>query len=102
MTRIAHVNGWEPAVYMRYTSQIFHLFPASNLSVPSFRIFLLVYPGSVAVSAGPEEADGSVEGRVIDQSRRHCWPQFGGVRIDSWLVIGRGIGFHRLWLTLKV
>ena len=41
-----YVNGWEPAVYMSYTSQNFRLFHGSNLSVLNFRIFLLMYPGS--------------------------------------------------------
>ena len=41
------VNGWEPAVYMSFMSQNFRLFHLSNLSVRNFRIFLLMYPGSV-------------------------------------------------------
>ena len=55
-----HVNGWEPAVYMSYMncminymscmSQNFRLFHVSNLSVRNFRIFLLMYTGSLAPS----------------------------------------------------
>ena len=44
---VTYVNGWFPAVYMSYTSQNFRFFHASNLSDRNFRIFLLVYPGSV-------------------------------------------------------
>ena len=44
--------GWEPAVYMSYMSQNFRLFLVSNLSVQNFRIFLLMYSGSLSLSAG--------------------------------------------------
>ena len=47
LTHATHVNGWEPAVYMSCMSQNFRLFHVSNLSVRNFRIFLLMYPGSV-------------------------------------------------------
>ena len=48
LTHATHVNGWEPAVYMSCMSQNFRLFHISNLSVRNFRIFLLMYPGSLA------------------------------------------------------
>ena len=47
LTRVTHVNGWFPDVYMSYMSQNFHLFIVSNLSVLNFRNFLLMYPVSV-------------------------------------------------------
>ena len=47
-------NGWEPAVYMSCMSQHFRLFHVSNLSVRNFRIFLLMYTGSlISPAAGP-------------------------------------------------
>ena len=50
LTHATHVNGWEPAVYMSCMSQNFRLFHVSNLSVRSFRIFLLMYPGSLCLA----------------------------------------------------
>ena len=47
LTHVTHVNGGEPAVYMKYMSQNFGLFRVSNLSVPNFRN-LLMYPGSMS------------------------------------------------------
>ena len=47
LTHATHVNGWEPAVYMSCMSQNFRLFHVSNLSVRNFRIFLLMYPGTL-------------------------------------------------------
>ena len=47
LTHATHVNGWFPAVYMSCMSQNFRLFHVSNLSVRNFRIFLLMYPGSM-------------------------------------------------------
>ena len=47
LTHATHVNGWEPAVYMSCMSQNFRLFHVSNLSVRNFRIFLLMYTGSL-------------------------------------------------------
>ena len=47
LTHATHVNGWEPAVYMSCMSQNFRLFHVSNLSVRNFRIFLLIYTGSL-------------------------------------------------------
>ena len=48
MTHATHVNGWFPAVYMSCMSQNFRLLRVANLSVRNFRIFLLMYPGSVS------------------------------------------------------
>ena len=47
LTHATHVNGWFPAVYMSCMSQNFHLCHVSNLSVRNFRIFLLMYTGSM-------------------------------------------------------
>ena len=47
LTHATHVNGWFPAVYMSCMSQNFRLFHVSNLSVRNFRIFLLIYTGSL-------------------------------------------------------
>ena len=52
LTHATPVNGWFPAVYMSCMSQNFHLFHVSNLSVRNFRIFLLMYTGSVAWTRG--------------------------------------------------
>ena len=49
LTHATHVNGWEPAVYMSGMSQNFRLFHVSNLSVRNFRIFLLMYTGSLSL-----------------------------------------------------
>ena len=38
---------------MSYMNQNFRLFHASNLSVPNFRISLLMYPGSVTRAGAP-------------------------------------------------
>ena len=48
LTHATHVNGWFPVVYMSCMSQNFRLFHASNLSVRNFRIFLLMYTGSLS------------------------------------------------------
>ena len=47
LTQATHVNGWFPAVYMSCISQNFRLFHVPNLSVRNFRIFLLMYTGSL-------------------------------------------------------
>ena len=47
LTHATHVNGWFPAVYMSCMSQNFRLFHVSNLSVRNFRIFPLMYTGSL-------------------------------------------------------
>ena len=44
LTRVTHVNGSFPAVYMSCTGQNFRSFLVSNLSVRNFRICLLMYP----------------------------------------------------------
>ena len=77
LSHATHVNGWFPAVYMSCMSQNFRLFHVSNLSVRNFRIFLLMYTGSMpARSAGADrgEISSSVPG-----------PESAGV----WLDIGR-------------
>ena len=51
LTHATNVNGWIPAVYMSCMSQNFRLFHVSNLSVRNFRIFLLMYPGSLTLSS---------------------------------------------------
>ena len=43
-----HVNGWFPAVYMSCMIQNCRLLHVSNLSAQNFRVFLLVYSGSVS------------------------------------------------------
>ena len=53
LTHATHVNDWFPAVYMSCMSQNFRLFHVSNLSVRNFRIFLLMYPGSVSPALAP-------------------------------------------------
>ena len=47
LTHATHVNGWGPAVHMSCMSQNFRLFHVSNFSVRNFRIFLLMYTGSL-------------------------------------------------------
>ena len=54
LTHATHVNGWFPAVYMSCMSQNFRLFHLSNLSVRNFRIFLLMYPGSLTATRTSE------------------------------------------------
>ena len=44
-SHVTHVYGWEPAVYMRYTSKNVRLFHVSNFSVRNLPIFQLMYPG---------------------------------------------------------
>ena len=67
-----------PAVYMSYMSQNFCLFPVSKLSVLNFRIFLLMYPGSVRDT--PAAATNKVPGT------------------GDWLTVGRGGGGGRYWM----
>ena len=45
LTHAAHINRWEPAVYMSCMGQNFRLFHVPNLSVRNLRIVLLMYPG---------------------------------------------------------
>ena len=63
LTRATHVNGWEPAVHMRGMSQNFRLFHVSNLAVRNFRIFMLMYTGSMFRSESRKTA--------------HAWSQLG-------------------------
>ena len=58
LTPTTHVNGWEPAVHMSCRSQNFRLFHVSNLSVRNFRIFLLMYTGSMTVAVSGEMSPG--------------------------------------------
>ena len=55
LTHAIHANGWFPAVCMNCMSQNFRLFHVSNLSVRNFRIFLLMYTGSLSVVATAAE-----------------------------------------------
>ena len=50
LTHVTHVNGWFPAVYMSYISQNCRLYHVSNLFVLNFRIFRLMYPGSLTAT----------------------------------------------------
>ena len=66
MSHATHVNGWFPAVYMSCMRQNFCLLHASNLSVRNFRIFLLMYPGSlVAVRRDSLVGDG-LDAELLD------------------------------------
>ena len=65
-------NSCKRAVYMSCMSQNFRLLHVSNLSVRNFRIFLLMYPGSVTWTLGswgtpPRGRDGCCAGRVTGQ-----------------------------------
>ena len=53
---------------MSCTSQKFRLFYVSNLSVPNFRIFLLIYPGGQS----PTTAAG--RGAAVGGRRAANWP----------------------------
>ena len=55
-TRATHVNDWEPAVYVSCMSQNLCLFHVSNLSVRNLRIFLLMHPGSLALTFREQRA----------------------------------------------
>ena len=70
MTYATHVNGWEPAVYMSCMSQNFRLFHVSNLFVRNYRIFLLMYTGSVS----PPVTD------RLNGGREACHLQIGYIR----------------------
>ena len=77
LTRVTHVNGWEPAVYMSYTSQNFRLFHVSNLSVRNFRIFLLMYPGSMTpryAADSPTALRANRERRSRSTAGAEIWP----------------------------
>ena len=68
LTHAAHVNGWEPAVYMSCVSQNFRLFHVSNLSIRNFRVVLLMYPGSVSGERRRRRGGGDAP-----SSARHTW-----------------------------
>ena len=70
LTHATHVNGWEPAVYMSCMSQNFRLFHVSNLSVRNFRIFLLMYTGSLSVLLDP----------VLPAEHKEHYTAYGGTR----------------------
>ena len=94
LTHATHVNGWEPAVYMSCMSQNFRFFHVSNLSVRNFRIFLLMYPGSVSRAsswaAGSGRWDGSQRWSPGGWWRRpaphkHRQPRHGRRRCCCWV-----------------
>ena len=67
LTHATHVNGWEPVVYMSCMGQNCRLFHVSNLSVRNFRIFLLMYTGSVSAVVcwlAPGTSDAYLRGRI--------------------------------------
>ena len=70
LTHATHVNGWFPAVYMSCMSRNFPLFHVSNLSVRNFRIFLLMYTGSVWPQASPPVGRSSAYAIGRGRSRR--------------------------------
>ena len=76
LTHATYVNGWFPAVYMSCMSQNFRLFHVSNLS--NFRIFPLMYPGSVSAAVAPSTArrmtssPGARRQSSVSQSRTLC------------------------------
>ena len=88
LTHLAHVNGWEPAVYMTYMTQNFCVLHVSNLSARNFRFFLLMYPGSVTVSVAqihrPARRRRSRGGRG-GSSRGTGAKRAGGVFEEVWL-----------------
>ena len=73
LTHAIHVNGWSPAVYMSCMSQNFRLFHVSNLSVRNFRMFPLMYTGSVAARVTvrpPRHSAAGARGDGKEASRR--------------------------------
>ena len=71
-TRVSHVNGWSPAIYMTYTSENFRLFHVSNLSVLSFRFFC-------PCIRGPRRAPRRTQtGKRADQLRPNLSPGHSG------------------------
>ena len=67
LTHATHENSWFPAVYMSCMSQSFRLFHVSNLSVRNFRIFLLMYTGSVSTMDRRRPAGFRVLGLILNQ-----------------------------------
>ena len=88
MTHATHVNGWFPAVYMSCVSQNFRLFHVSNLAVRNFRIFLLMYPGSVTLPALARASAKFTTSHLVDSGT--CW--FSRPTTPICL-----IGYARLW-----
>ena len=98
LTHATHVNGWEPAVYMSCTSQNFRLFHVSNLSVRNFRIFLLMYTGSLSplrrINRPSQPVSGPVnfrraaagghdgDGKAYEGSRDRGWRRDWGCGLD--------------------
>ena len=82
LSHATHVNGWFSAVYVSCMSPNFHLFRLSNLSVRNFRIFLLMYPGSVRRD-GAARGDGGGEGWVVVSlsPRRRAAPLCSGAPV---------------------
>ena len=80
LTHATHVNGWFPAVYMSCMSQNFRLFHVSNLSVRNFRIFLLMYTGSVKWRVGadssPADAGGVPSSQFAEMTAAKLAPQY--------------------------
>ena len=81
LTHATHVNGWFPAVYMSYMSQNFRLFHVSNLSVRNFRIFLLMYPGSLTKCAACALCTGVTGPLTLLRQQRETDPRgcFAGI-----------------------
>ena len=65
----AHVNGWEPASRLHDLHEL-RAFLASKLSVQSFRIFMLMYPGSLTLVLG-SAVHGAIPGDTEHNSDRH-------------------------------
>ena len=63
---------------MSYISQNFRLFQVSNLSVLNFRIFLLMYPGSLSLSFVPAHV-----APVPSSSGRRCRRRSGRLVVQS-------------------
>ena len=97
LIHVTHVNGWEPAVYMSYMNQNFRLFHESNLSVRNFRIFLLMYPGSLfvfllaslAVATGAGSGGGGGGWRGADEVRPEEASSGSGPRESQWFLESR-------------
>ena len=88
LTHATHVNGWFPAVYMSCMSQNFRLFHVSNLSVRNFRIFLLMYTGSVR--AGVDETTPSERPPPTANRKSSVFNAFSGA---AWIHIYLRIHF---------
>ena len=87
LTHATHVNGWFPAVYMSCMSQNFRLFHVSNLSVRNFRIFLLMYTGSLI----PHMTCRRGIGKCNKMSHRVLHWSGAGKRRIAWMRVKDGI-----------